>query len=287
MTVAAPDSARVETIEQQIDNASASLASVPISPAQLVQQAEDRYQAGQLSEAIALWQQALTRYTAAGDRLNQALVLSFVGTALADLGQWTPANQAIAQALSLLNAQRPVHPETASVLAQVLTVQGQLQLAQGQASAALATWQSAEATYRQADDSVGILGSQINQARALQAEGFYRRATDLLTQVEQSLQNQTDAHLQVAGLRNLGKMLRLVGNLAQSRAVLEQSLAIAETLQNDTPQSALEISGILLSLGNTTRAQGQTDPALAFYQQAATLAPSLAAKTQIQLVQLS
>jgi CHAT domain-containing protein len=254
------------------------------SPSAQVQQAEDRYQAGQISEAIALWQQAATRYEADGDQLNQSLVLSFLATAFADLGQWTPANSAIEQAISLLNAQNPVSNETALVLAQVLNTQGELQLAQGRASEALATWQQAESIYRRINDTSGILGSRINQARALQAEGLYRRATTLLRQVGQSLQEQPDSQLKVTGLRNLGKMLRLVGDLAQSRKVLEQSLAIAQKLQDKT--AAPDISGILFSLGNTSRAQRETDTALDFYQKAIVTAPSLTAKTQIQLAQL-
>jgi CHAT domain-containing protein len=252
-----------------------------------VQQAEDRYQAGQISDAIALWQQAEDRYQAAGDVLNQSLTLSFLATAFADLGQWTQANDAIEQASALLNAQNPAYTEISSVLAQVLTVQGKLQIDQGQASEALTTWQAAEAAYRETDDAIGIVGSQINQARALQSAGLYRRATALLTQVEQSLRNQPDSRLKVTGLRNLGKMLRLMGDLAQSRMVLEQSLAIAQALQDGTPQSALDISGILLSLGNTTRAQEEADTALTFYQQAAAIAPSVSAKMQIQLAELS
>ncbi|MBW4444836.1 MAG: CHAT domain-containing protein [Plectolyngbya sp. WJT66-NPBG17] len=255
------------------------------SSAQFVQQAEDRYQAGQLSEAIALWRQAATHYEADGDRLNQALVLSFLAAAYEDLGQETQANRAIEQAIALLKAQSQTSNETSLVLAQVLTAQGKLQLAQGKASEALATWQQAEAIYREANDTSGILGSQINQARALQSKGFYRRATDLLTQVEQSLQKQPDSRLKVTGFRNLGKMLRLVGNLAQSRIVLEQSLAIAQKLQDKPPAS--DISGILFSLGNTVRAQGETDTALDFYQKAVVIAPSLTAKTQVQLAQLN
>jgi CHAT domain-containing protein len=266
------------------------------SPSQLVQQAEDRYQAGQLVEAIALWQQAADRYEQDGDRLNQALVLSFLATGLDDLGQGTQAKDAIEQAISLVNAQNPTaNPEAAAVMAQVLTTQGERQLVHGQASEAFATWRTAEATYRQVGDTVGSLGSQINQARALQSEGLYKRATALLTQVEQALQNQPDARLKVTGLRNLGKILRLVGNLAQSRTVLEQSLAIlqrrgfanAEKLRDDTPRSTAAINGILFSLGNTTRAQGETDTALHFYQKAVVTAPSFTAKTQVQLAQLS
>jgi CHAT domain-containing protein len=280
---------RVEHTERSPDPIPQSLQPSATSlPSQLVQQAEDRYQAGQLSEAIALWQQAVTRYETDGDRLNQALVLSFLATAFDDLGQWTQANKAIEQAISLLNTQSPAsNLEISSVLAQVLTTQGKLQLDQGKTTEALETWQAAEVAYHKTDDTVGILGSQINQARALQSEGLDRRATALLTQVEQSLQNQPDSRLKVTGLRNLGKVLRLVGDLAQSRTVLEQSLAIAEKLQDKTQQSASDLSGILLSLGNTTRAQGETNTALVFYQRAVTTAPSLTAKTQILLVQLS
>ncbi len=261
-------------------------------PAQVVQQAEDRYQAGKYTEAIALWQQAATIYDSKDDHLNQALVLSFLATAFEDVGQWTQANKAINKAISLSNAQNTPHnPDSLHVLAQVLTVQGKLQLAQGKVSQALETWQNAEAAYRKANDPSGILGIQINQARALQTQGLYRRATTLLTQVEQSLLNQPDSRLKVTGLRNLGKVLRLVGNLAKSRTVLQQSLAIAEKLRDKTQvpsnQFASDISGILLSLGNTARAQGQRDTALTYYHKAVTTAPSLTAKTQIQLMQLS
>ncbi|HEY9625608.1 MAG TPA: hypothetical protein V6C78_35135 [Crinalium sp.] len=159
----------VETIEQ-----------APPSPSAQVQQAEDRYQAGQLSEAIALWQQADTQYERNEDQLNQALVLSFLATAFADLGQWPQANSAIDQAILLLNAQSSNSDDTPRVFAQVLTAPGKLQLAQGKASEALATWQQAESFYHKTNNANGVLGSQINQARALQAQGLYRRATDLL-----------------------------------------------------------------------------------------------------------
>lgn len=254
------------------------------SPSAQMQQAEERYQAGQLSAAIALWQQAATRYEADGDQLNQSLVLSFLATAFADLGQWTEANRAITNSLALIQNSELKTQNSTPLLAQILTTQGELQLAQGKASEALATWQQAEAVYRKINDPSGVLGSQINQARALQAEGLYRRSTNLLTQVGESLQNQPDSRLKVTGLRNLGKTLRLVGDLAESRRVLEQSLAIAQNLQNET--TAFDISGILFSLGNTSRAQGEPSTALDFYQKAIVAAPSLTTKTQIQLAEL-
>ncbi|MBD2463573.1 CHAT domain-containing protein [Oscillatoria sp. FACHB-1407] len=279
---------QTENVESSAISSSPVDSSVSSPAVQLMQQAETYYHAGQVSQAIALWQQAALHYETEDDSLNQALTLSFLATAFADQGQWAPANEAIARSIALLNAPGlNSNPNTSTVRAQVLTVQGELQLTQGQASTALKTWQQAETAYRQTHDTSGILGSQINQARALQSEGLYRRATTLLTQIEQSLHNQPNSWLKVTGLRNLGKMLRLVGSLPQSRAVLEESLAIALQLQDNSPESATNISGILLSLGNTTRAQGEIDSALAFYQQAAATAPSATTKTQVQLVQFS
>src|SRR5919199_5696553 len=241
-----------------------------------IQQGKELYQAGQFSEAVTAWQKAAAMFEAQGDVLNQALTLSYLASAFEQLGQWTQATQAISQSLQLLtnNQQASAYQ---LILAQVLNTQGNLQLTQGQESDALATWQKAEATYQKAGDRVGILGSQINQARALQALGLYKRAAGILEQVEQTLQKQPDSALKVAGLRNLGNTLRLVGNLDRTRIVLQQSLAIAERLRQESrsssDESASDISGILVSLGSTVRAQGETDTALKFYSQAAEIAP--------------
>lgn len=119
---------KVDNQGPPIEITSQSPQSSSIAPAQLVQQAEGHYQAGHISEAIALWQQAFTRYETSGDRLNQALVLSFLATAFNNLGQQTQAQGAIEQAIELLTTQNSAaNPETAAVIAQVLTTQGELQ----------------------------------------------------------------------------------------------------------------------------------------------------------------
>jgi len=256
-----------------------------------IQQGKELYQAGQFSEAVTAWQKAAATFEAQGDVLNQALTLSFVASAFEQLGQWTEATEAITQSLRLLANNKQQTSEHQLILAQVLNTQGHLQLTQGQESDALATWQQAEAAYQKAGDEVGIFGSQINQARALQALGLYKRATMILEQVEQILQKQPDSALKVAGLRNLGNTLRLVGDLDRTRIVLQQSLAIAERLRQEprssSDESASDISGILVSLGNTVRAQGETDTALKFYRQAAEIAPLPTTKIQAQVIQLN
>jgi CHAT domain-containing protein len=256
-----------------------------------IQQGKELYQAGQFSEAVTAWQKAAAMFEAQGDVLNQALTLSFLASAFEQLGQWTEATEAITQSLRLLANNNQQTSDALLILAQVLNTQGNLQLTQGQESDALQTWQQAEAAYQKAGDEVGILGSQINQARALQAMGLYRRAAGILEQVEQTLQKQPDSAIKVAGLRNLGNTLRLVGDLDRTRIVLQQSLAIAERLRQESPssldESASDISGILVSLGNTVRAQGKTDTALNFYRQAAEIAPLPITKIQAQVIQLN
>jgi CHAT domain-containing protein len=256
-----------------------------------IQQGKQLYQAGQFSEAVTVWQKAAAIFEAQGDVLNQALTLSYIASAFEQLGQWTETTKAITQSLRLLANNQQQTSAHQLILAQVLNTQGNLQLTQGQESDALLTWKQAEAAYQKAGDEVGILGSQINQARALQALGLYKRAAGILEQVEQTLHKQPDSALKVAGLRNLGNTLRLLGDLDQTRIVLQQSLAIAERLRQESPSSsevsASDISGILVSLGNTARAQGQTDTALKFYRQAAEIAPLLTTKIQAQVIQLN
>jgi CHAT domain-containing protein/uncharacterized protein HemY len=253
--------------------------------AQLVQQGRTLYETGQFAEAARVWQQAAQVYQSQGDRLNQALALSYLSLAYQQLGEWEEAKVAIAESLKLLQPStvKPSPDEPSLlILAQALNTQGQLQLSLGQAELALNTWQQATATYAQAGDEAGMTGSLINQVQALQSLGLYRQANKTLTQVEQTLQNQSDSPIKVTGLLSLGNVLRMVGDLNKSRQVLEQSLAVAQQLKSPS-----DISAILLSLGNTARAQQDTKAALAFYQQAATASTSPILRNQAQLNQLS
>jgi CHAT domain-containing protein len=257
----------------------------------LLQRGKSLYEAGSFSEAIAPLRQAATTFEAQREHANQAIALVYLASALEPLERWQEANQAIQQAIGLLTAPTlKRQPNTTPILAQALNVQGILQLAQGQESAALETWQHAEAIYRSLNDLTGVLGNQMNQAKALQALGFYRRATTLLQQVNQSLQTQPDSLLKLAGLRNLGNVLQVTGDLQQSRTLLQQSLAIAKKLRDERQiseaEADLQISSILQNLGNTARAQGETDAALTFYRQVAAIAPATR-KIQAEILQLS
>jgi CHAT domain-containing protein len=148
--------------------------------------------------------------------------------------------------------------------AQTLNAQGQRYLEQGNPQAALESWQQAEQLYHTAQDETGVLGSQLNQAIALQTLGFYRRARTLLEQIVQPLEAQPPSALTVNGMLTLGNCLRLVGEFERSQTVLQQGLEMAQQLQLSSQAQAA-----YLYLGNTQFAQQDLTASLRSYQQAA------------------
>lgn len=239
------------------------------------------YQAGQFLEATNVWKTAASEFQSQGDTRNQALVLSYLALAYQQLGQQEQAQTAINEAIALISRTSP-----SLIQAQILNNQGQLQLSLGQSETALKTWQEAQRLYQEIGDRTGEIGTQINQARALQILGFYRLAKASLEQVEASLATQSDSQLKVAGLLNLGNILRLSGDFAASEKVLQESLDVAQNLQ-----LIADTQVVLLSLGNLAEAQAQPQAALEFYQQAATDNSPVRLQAQIQqleqLIQLN
>lgn len=240
------------------------------SAADFVQQGKMLYEAGQYEAAIDMLQQAIQQ--AATDPLTQATAFSNLSLTYQQLGRWQEATQAIADSLNLLQTSRPNLDPTRvqTLLAQSLDIQGRLQLAQGQAEAALQTWQQTASLYTKVQNPEGISRSQINQARALQAMGFYRRACDTLlqtlshsglscetldrpeslAQLQRELKTQPATMITIVGWRSLGDVLQLMGNVEASRTVLQTSLNLANQLQ-----SPANIQAAHLSLGNIARTQ--------------------------------
>ena len=247
----------------------------------LLERGRQHYRTGQFVEAIGLWEQGIREYQ--NQPLHQALSLSSIALAAQKLGQWERAAEAIAQSLNLLQAQPQLDDRGLAIFAQALHTQGVLQQATGQSEAALETWERAEATYAEAGDDVGVFGSQIDRAQVLQTLGLYRQATTLLEEANQQLQSQPDEVLKASGLRSLGVALQGLGRLEESEEVLQQSLAITQTL-NDAEASA----ATLFQLGNTARGlPDRTEAAIAYYQQAATTARTPLTQLQAQLNHLS
>ncbi|WP_229424316.1 CHAT domain-containing protein [Moorena producens] len=218
----------------------------------LLKQGQGLYDSGRFAEAVDVLEQALESNQNQGDQLSEAMVLSNLSLAYQQLGLWTQAKNAIANSEKLLRSIKPSDKSTAylQVLAQSLMIKGSIELGSSDAQAAMESWEQAAVTYSELGDEAGEIRSRINIAQALQDLGMYKRALNLLNQIEESLIAQPDSLNKAVLLRSLGNMRQLVGQLSQSRETLEKSLQIARNLS-----SSQEISATLFSLGNTARAQ--------------------------------
>ncbi|BBD67883.1 hypothetical protein NIES4072_48150 [Nostoc commune NIES-4072] len=252
--------------------------------ASLVEQGKILYDKGQFTEAIKVLQQAAAEFKTSKDGLQEAMTLSNLSLAYQQLGLWAEAEEAIAQSLQLLQSGENTGSsgERSQLIAQALDVQGQLQLSQGQAEAALTTWQKAANIYQQIGDKARLTRNQINSAQAWQALGLYLQANKTLNEVQQTLTTLPDSLVVATGLRSLGNIRRVVGDLSVSRLVLGKSLAVAKRVQS--PKAIAEAQ---LSLGNTARAQQDTEAALQYYQEAAAVSVSSITRIQARLNLLS
>ena len=227
----------------------------------LIDRGQAAYESGRYTAAVTAWQQAKQMYRQQGDRLNLASTLNYLSIAHQELAQWRQAEREITKSLELL--QQESLKENLALLGQAFNTQGNLQLNTGKPEAALEAWQQAAAKYDDAGDELGVIGSKINQAQALQTMGLHRRSQKLLTQVRQQLERQKDPILKAKVLHSLGTTLQTIGDLSQSQEVLEAGLAIANNYDLTT-----ERSGILFSLGNVYRLQGENETAISWYQKA-------------------
>jgi CHAT domain-containing protein len=151
-----------------------------------------------------------------------------------------------------------------------LNQEGTELLAQGKPDRALALWEQSNKIYTQAKDTEGIIGTQINQAQALQSLGFYHKASLSLQAVNTKLQQQPNSPLKMRGLYSLGTTLKSLRVLAKKGDnlgaidTLKQALKIADTIgDRDTADK------IKLSLGNTIQLLGidRHPEAIELYQQ--------------------
>jgi CHAT domain-containing protein len=268
----------------------------PIQQAiELAQEGKKSYDRGQFTAAAIAISKAAKVYQAAGQHLEQIQALSLLSLVYEKLGQWQQAEETIASCLSLLE-QIPDSSSRDRVRAQVLNRQGRWQLARGNTEAAIVTSQAAEFLYTKLNNSTGKIGSQINQAQAWQALGFYRRAENILMRVAQQLRAQKPSSIRVTGLQNLGNLLRQKGDIKRSEQILKESLVLAKKLG-----LSAETSQILIDLGNNQHNQALINKssqnteqsrvyyrqALEYYQQAQLRATLPITTIKVQLNQLT
>ncbi len=196
-------------------------------PSQMVQQGVEEYQNQQYQEAIEFWNQALTTYKETGDLTSTVIVLENLARAYQKIGQTEKA---------------------------------------------IAFWQEVGDNYTQLGDIQQLARSLTEQAQAYSRLGQHRQALALLCggrdewhspneqyssnpETEQKCspgsaialaRQQEDILGEVAALGSLGEAYRLRGNYEQALSYLQNSLKLANTINNPY----LEISA-LNSIGNT------------------------------------
>ena len=244
----------------------------------LVDRGRKLYQNSQYQEAIALWQQAVIEAKNQGNDLQLALSWSYISLAYQKLGQWQNAEISLHEAQAILDSKPNLSP---LVRAQILNTQGSLELALGKAEAAFKTWQRAGEVYLQAEDETGWLGSQVNQAQALQKLGFYRRAKLLLQNIQQKIEQQEDSQLKAIAWQNLGVALYTNGNFPTALEILTKSLDLSQQLSLNTQ------ANILISIGNTQQALQNPNQALLSYQEAVAASSNTQVKLEALLNQFS
>ncbi len=259
---------RINSVAAQVsDQSKIEIAMEQSDALNLEKKGQKFYHQGNYQDAIQWWQKAQEIYQSQGNILLEARVLSNLGLAYYQIGNWQKANFSVEAAYNLLLDRESA--DVNRVLAQILNNQGILQLASGEASKAIANWQIASELYDDLDNEKGLIRSTLNQANGLKSLGFYNRALKILSEVATRLEKQPDSWLKSMGLRNYGDLLRLSGNLSQAKLILEQSLAITKEL--DFPQERVKT---LLALGKLALVQSNytdkigKEKALEFYQQA-------------------
>jgi CHAT domain-containing protein len=195
----------------------------------------------------------------------------------------------------IVNSQNTTNSTNNSLLnaAQNLNQKGAEYLATGQAKLALASWQQAHTIYLGLKDREGIIGTQINQAQALQSLGLYRQALSILRSVKTNLQSQSNSVLKVRGLLSLGntlKSLRVLNTPANksrldigfgAKEILTEALKLAIDLQDSGLADRVE-----LSLANTLELIGDPDTkqaAIEIYRSVATKSSSPLLRIQAQI----
>ena len=239
-----------------------------IEPSGLVQQAQKAYYAGEFERSIKLLQQANQIYQDREKRLPQVQIFSLISLAQQQLGNWQAAEQSIANSLALIQTLPASQPRT-QALAQIWNAKGHLKFATAKPRQALKDWEKAEKLYRQNEDLVGIAGSLLAQAEALENMGFNYRSCDYILRAfdrsDYDCQNLTNSQVnaivervkqekqpwQIEGLTKLSNTLLSRGKLSQA----ETFILAARTVNSNIDNSAFSTKAkVILSLGNINKA---------------------------------
>ncbi|MBP0015971.1 MAG: CHAT domain-containing protein [Cyanobacteria bacterium SBLK] len=203
------------------------------------------YRVGNFRDAIAAWEQV------GGGGSDRALALNYLALAYHQLGEKNRANTTIQECLELIENLKN-SSEKRQLFARALNTEGRLYFSEGETRSALEQWRKAEEFYVKSNDSLGQIGTRINQAQALQILGNYRQALQILKGLEKAIEQEAEP-IKTLGFLSLGNALQSVGDLERSRDdILEKYLL--PIVQQDTLEPSTLTGNILMSFGNLNRA---------------------------------
>ncbi|WP_413176359.1 CHAT domain-containing protein [Anabaena azotica] len=265
---------------------------------ELVQAGRESYELGNFANAAIAWKQTEHKYQTLENQLCRAMTLSNLALAYQQQGHLLEAIKTNQQSLQLilnapdtnnsseqlLNISENLLQTTSNshnsveqlrILAQALNTQGKLDLLIGQNEQAIKTWQLANAAYQQVNDQTGILRSQINLAQAMQAQGHYRDASQILLKtLGIKFNNETSNHnnqeqqinevikklpvtpINITLLHTLGNVYLSLGEYVSANGiftVMQESLNSNKELANHLKYNQW-LADTWLSLGNVQKA---------------------------------
>lgn len=228
----------------------------------LLEQGNQYYHAENYSEAVTVWREAEAEFEAAGERLQQGLVLANLSLAYQQMGEWEKAENSVQESLRVLEGVREQNEALWRQKGKALNALGRLQWSRGQADVAVETWQEAQEFYRRGGYLEGVVGTQLNQAQALQTLGLSVDAKRLLRGVEAQVAGQDDSPLKAQTYLSLGGTLRSLGELEEAEKVLISGLEVAESLGLPiASQIELELGDVARSRANQQQAIAQSEDA--------------------------
>jgi CHAT domain-containing protein len=228
-----------------------------LPPVNMTQESQKNDKLGKVNDAINILTNSVNTFEKAGDNLNQGIALINLSLAYQQLGIWKKAEESINEGVKLLEKFKN-SSSSSTAYAQALDVLGGVQLIKGKAEEALYNWQEAAKIYENIGDNKRLIRNQINSAQAMQSLGFYGQAKKTLIKVKKNLDKQSPSELKAKGLRSLGDVLRVIGDVndesepqkkeenLKGEEVLKESREVAKELNN-----RILIAESELSIGNT------------------------------------
>ncbi len=236
----------------------------------LFEKAVEHYQAKQFSEAVQLWQSALTAYLKANDRQAAATTLKNLSAVYLTQRDYPKAIDALQQYLALSEKLGNSQEQ-----ATILTTLANTHANQGSYSKAISYYQQALKLVRQEVNRPQegiILG---NLAIAYKTLGNYAQAIQINQQALEVLQQVKNREGEGLVWNNLGNAYEALGDYEKAIAAYEKSLAIARKLQDKTGEAVG-----LNNLGGIYANQGKYEEAIATFQTSLQLSKTLSDNSQ-------